>query len=250
VLAAIAVGLLVAIGYLTFLWFADPTRPTWKVIILPNRAATSLVICAVAIRWLSGFQMMLCTSILAWNVLKEGTWASKIPRLSSLRYNNAGPSDFTNSPHPWSKSSFHPHLFTTIILSVLTIILLQFSSTLLLSDLATGPVHSFATALLGLSFLIFGTRLRRGDYRLTLSRPQSRLIPSLRKAHNIIGLSRATPLTIQGLQFGLYPVLAHEGRSKLLSFDGNAALYNARCICTQPLLSLNKPESYKGNVCL
>jgi hypothetical protein len=234
ILVGCTLGLLLAMGYLIFLWFANPATTIWKVIILSDWTATSLAICGVAIRWLSSFQMMLCTSILAWNVLKEGTPASKIPRLSSLRYNTAGPLDFINLLPIWSKSSCHLHLFVIILLSALTTILLQLSSTLLLSDLATGPVRSFRNNTTRAVLHYKTASLFENDPWLTTVPTYPLFAESSQydqpKHSEIID---DTGPAIRAL----LPVPVDKGRSKLLSFDGNATLYDARCICTRPLLT-------------
>jgi hypothetical protein len=233
ILVGCTLGLLLATGYLIFLWFANPATTTWKVIILSDWTATSLAICGVAIRWLSSFQMMLCTSILAWNVLREGTPASKIPRLSSLRYNTAGPLDFMNLLPIWSKSSCHLHLFLLILLSALTTILLQLSSTLLLSDLAIGPVRSFrnttTTAVLHPGYSSFAN-----DPWLTTVP----IYPLFAESSQYDQREHGEAVDDTGPAIrALLPVPADKGRAKLLSFDGNATLYDARCICTRPLLT-------------
>jgi hypothetical protein len=234
ILVGCTLGLLLAMGYLIFLWFANPATTIWKVIILSDWTATSLAICGVAIRWLSSFQMMLCTSILAWNVLKEGTPASKIPRLSSLRYNNAGPLDLMNLLPIWSKSSCHLYLFVIILLSALTTILLQLSSTLLLSDLAILPVRSFRNNTNRAVLYSGGASIFENDPWLTTVPTYPLFAESLQydqREH-----SEAVDDTGPAIR-ALLPVPADKGRAKLLSFDGNATLYDARCICTRPLLT-------------
>jgi hypothetical protein len=136
----------------------------------------------------------------------------------------------------WTKSPCHPHLFAIIILSVLTSILLQLSSTLLLTDLATGTVRSFPNSTIR---AVYPHRPLSG-IREIYSDPWVATVPTY-------------PLFAESSQYdqpehpetvddtgpairALLPVPADEGRSKLLSFDGNATLYDSRCICTQPFL--------------
>ncbi len=228
-------GILIAMLYLTFLWFIGPTKSAWTVIILSNWTATSVAICGVAIRWMSSFQMILCTAILAWDMLKGGSRISKIPRLSTLRYNNAGPLDFLYLLPLPPKGIRHLHLFVVIVLSVMVTIMLQLSSTLLLSDLATGPIESFTNSTKSRVLTNENSSILSGHYytdTLMTTAPSYPLFaeqsPNSRPYHG--DTVDDTGPVIRAL----LPVSVDHGRSKLLAFEGNATLYDARILCTQP----------------
>ena len=247
ILAAIVFGctlvILLTVLYLTFLWTHGPSKTAWTVIILSNWTATSVAICGVTIRWMSSLQMALCTSVLAWNMLKEGTTLSKVSRLSTLRYNNAGPLDFVYLIRLHPNGAFHLHLFVVTLLSILTTIMLQFSSTLLLSDLTTGPVQTFrnmTTRPILSNESVHDTTwaLTQGHYytdAMVTTSPSYPLFAELSSDHPP-QQSKTVDDTGSVIR-ALLPVSAEDGRSTLLSFEGNATLYDARVICTPPALS-------------
>jgi hypothetical protein len=132
------ISILGAVAYLSFLWFSRGTG--WKLIIFSNWAATSVALSAVVIRWLSGLQIILATSILALAILRAGSPLDQIPKLSTLRYNNSGPLDLLWLAERWNRAAIHLHLFILCLLAILSTLLLQFTSALLLSDLDVATV--------------------------------------------------------------------------------------------------------------
>lgn len=227
-----------AVIYLTFMWFQGPTKRAWTSIVLSNWTATSIAICALAIRWATAFQMILCTSVLAWNMLQKGSSLPKIPRLSALRFSNAGPLDFIFLLSLRSKYTRHIHLLVVILLSILDTIMLQLSSTLLLSDLATSSVESFSNSTSSTILTTDSSDIIRNRYytdALTSTAPSYPLFAEYLDGNwsqKIENVDDTGPVVR-----ALLPVSVDMGRSKLLRFEGNATLYDARWICTAPIFT-------------
>ena len=243
-----------AIMYLTFLWFGGPARRSWKRIILSNWIATSVAICALAIRWMSGFQTTLCTSILALMLLRKGVPTSTIPRISTIRYTTSGPLDIVPLavPSVWKQGL---HLPLICLLTLVVSLVLQFSSTLLLSDLDTGLIETSANKTLGRGLTQFegGTTV---DYSIAASLYSDPFVsttpiypvfaeytyPDINKPYSDHELSSyLSPWSAfiddtEPVIRALFPVSTQENRSQLLSYDGNATLYDARWVCTPPHL--------------
>jgi len=248
-LIAVIIGctlvMLGTISYLTFLWFGGPMRRSWKSIVLSNWTATSVAICALAIRWMSGFQTILCTSILALMLLRKGVPISRIPRISTIRFSTSGPLDIMLAvPSLW-KQSFH--LSFVCLLTLIVSLGLQFSSTLLLSDLATAPVETFTdnAAGVGLGQFDGGSLPQYEVGRYFYSDPLLSTTPSYpvfaEYAYPDIYKPYVSPLDTliddtEPVIRALFPVATQENRSQLLSFDGNATLYDARWVCMPPHL--------------
>ncbi|GAP85616.1 hypothetical protein SAMD00023353_1301210 [Rosellinia necatrix] len=130
-------------GFLTFLWFghgsneaADATH-LWRFIALHGYFAQTITICSVALRIVVGIQATICTSMIAALILeKYGTEKRHVAWLSVMRSLNDGPLKLGGlllSQRP--RAVFlQAETWLTLIVIVVTIAL-QFSSTLLLSDI-------------------------------------------------------------------------------------------------------------------
>jgi hypothetical protein len=245
--------LLGAVSYLTFLWYGQ-SMTGWKSIILSNWTATSVAMCALAIRWMSGFQTILCTSILALVLLERGVPLPKIPRISTIRFSSGGPLDIMLCfPTLW-KQGFH--LSFVCLLTLVASLVLQFSSTLLLSDLATGPIEQFArnTYGVGLATLEHGygginVDSQDYDYNIADSFYSDPLLsttpaypvfaeytyPDINKPYD--GYPPANNIDdTEPVIRAILPISTQQNRSELLTFDGNATLYDARWVCMPPYL--------------
>lgn len=281
ILVAIIVGctliILVALAYLTFLWFGGPVRASWKKIVFSNWTTTSVVICALAIRWTSGFQTILSTSIVALMFLRKGVPASKIPRISTIRHSNGGPLDLMLlvSPALWKNNS---HLTIICLLTLIVSLALQFSSTLLVSDLAISPIAGPARKFRGKGIKQLEGQTDSFNGQLTTNEDGYITPVGLNGYVSLGSLMYTDPLLSTTPSYpvfaeytypdknkpysnypdpdtaaylspwsaliddteptirALLPLTTQENRSQVLSYDGNATLYDARWVCAPPNL--------------
>jgi hypothetical protein len=131
------------ITFLTFLWTARTSSITWRKLIIAGWATRSITISALALRWATATQAILCTSMLSAILLQIG--AVPLPSaaaISIMRVDNTGPwSLLTVIKSKWHRKSILPGV-GTVLLS-LTTLSLQFTSTALLSSvgLASFPMQ-------------------------------------------------------------------------------------------------------------
>lgn len=227
--------LLAVIAYLFFLWFGRNSGSFWSRIVLSNWATTSVVISALVIRVVVKTQMALITSVLALATMKTGVTLNKISRISSIRYSNAGPLELLHLLFGSAKYCLSPPIFLLALLSGFLTILLQFSSTLLVSDLATNPVETPAN--------ISGNAVMPPMEENTLlekfytdafvsSEPTYPIFAEFSnrgERSNDPRIDDTDPIIR-----ALLPVSAKAHRSRIHSFEGNASIYDARWICSQP----------------
>ncbi|KAI0864886.1 hypothetical protein F4860DRAFT_382635 [Xylaria cubensis] len=137
---------LLAVGFLLFLWAGggpvkggNEAQPAWRAIMLHGWATQSVTLTSLLIRFISGAQAGLCTSMVAALLLeKRGVPISKVVQLSVTRSVKAGPLEFLYAiiSRRTRKTILKPEVLLLIILA-LTALAIQFSSTILISDFGT-----------------------------------------------------------------------------------------------------------------
>ncbi|KAI1748689.1 hypothetical protein F4782DRAFT_515928 [Xylaria castorea] len=137
---------LLAIGFLLFLWGGGgpvkggtEAQPAWRAIMLHGWATQAVTLTSLLIRFISGAQAGLCTSMVAALLLeKRGVPISKVVQLSVTRSVKAGPMEFLYAitSRRTRKVALRPEVLLLIILA-LTALGTQFSSTILISDFGT-----------------------------------------------------------------------------------------------------------------
>lgn len=181
---------------------------------------------------------MLCTSVLAWMLLREGVPLPSIPHVSAIRLSDSGPLDLVQTFRARWPRSWHVRLHLVCILLTAVSLVLQFSSTLLLSDLATGPVQMFANTTRGIGLL-------GDDQNSVLNNYYTDPLLTTSPSYPVFagyGFDKPTSLPENVEDTGptiraLLPLSTQDRRSQVLSFQGNATLYDARWICMPPTLS-------------
>lgn len=232
-----------AVAYLTFLWFGRKTGYAWSRIVLHNWVTTSVVIISLVIRTVVTTQMTLVSSILALAVLKSGAPVAQIPRLSSLRYSNSGPSELLYLLFPSLRHTRIVGIFSLVAALAILTLLSQFTSTLLASDLAPDLIETLANQ--SHSPVFWNLTRGRLEYNTWTDPLESNPVTFPKFAE----FSNRSDVT-QGLHGDQYddtgpsirailPVSTEQGRSDLRSFKGNASIYDARWICTRPSFNLS-----------
>jgi hypothetical protein len=132
------------LAFLIFLWAADTKNTVWLRIVLGGWTTRSVTITSLVLRWATAAQATTCTSMLAAVLLKVG--AVHLPAaaaMSIMKYDNTG---------PWTLLglmgvNWHHGSISISILAMLslTTLLLQFSSTILLSQVGLEPLAVAST---------------------------------------------------------------------------------------------------------
>jgi hypothetical protein len=135
-----AVGILAFIGYISFLWLAADNNLIWKNIALAGWITRSIAIAAVVLRTAITVQSGIVCSMIAGIVLEgPGVAPPELATISMMRATTPAP--YTLFGHIYTGTKFISWLATSFaaVLTVTTLFL-QFTSTILLSDLGTGLV--------------------------------------------------------------------------------------------------------------
>ncbi|KAI8946964.1 hypothetical protein F4801DRAFT_562622 [Xylaria longipes] len=137
---------LVAVGFLIFLWAGGgpvkggtEAQPAWRAIMLHGWATQSVTLTSLLIRFISGAQAGLCTSMVAALLLeRRGVPISKVVQLSVTRSVKADPMEFLYAitSQITRKTALRLEILLLFTLA-LTALGIQFSSTILISDFGT-----------------------------------------------------------------------------------------------------------------
>ncbi len=135
-----------ALGFIFFLWFGEGSdsgknaASLWRWIVLQQRLAQAITVLTLVLRVVMVAQISICTSLVAALVLeRHGIPLFCAAELSMLRSTNDGPRQLawlllTSGP----RSAVLPKMVITVLF--LCFLALQFSSTILISDLGYGSI--------------------------------------------------------------------------------------------------------------
>lgn len=236
---------LAALSFLMFLWFgygpvpeAAKASQAWRHITLNNWMAQAITLASLALRIAVSVQTTTCTSMIAALFLeRHRTRRSQVPWLSVMRSINDGPLKLIQvilSPRSFAVFGYI-ELWSVILMAVVTL-LLQFSSTILLSDLRdfviVGDVNN--TQFPGLFSVTndnFSVTIASAGY---LNYPPVYAI--FGEAQSGFNASPDTHgLSHTGLlQRGLLPLPERDERTSVRKFDGNAMVMNSKVACVRP----------------
>ena len=229
--------LLLAIVYLSFLWNGTVKTHLWKRVILADWAATSVAITAVFVRAVVTIHTGVNVSVVSLAVLRRGALLPDVPRLSSMRHSPTSALWLSKTLISGVSQHIDPLLLGLSLLLTALTTLLQFSSTLLISDLSTWPLESDAVET---SFRILANdsydqnRLYENFYTDALA--------SYAPSYPVFAEARRDQAKLTDPSFddtgptlrALLPISTENNRSSLQYFEGNTSLYDARWICAQP----------------
>ncbi|TRX91119.1 hypothetical protein FHL15_007907 [Xylaria flabelliformis] len=262
-LAAGHMGIFVVFAFLAYLWFGFGSAPeaanatkVWRQIALSNRTTQAITLASLAIRVLVTLQATACTSIIAALILeKRGARKSYLPWFSAMRGINDGPWRLVQMLLT-SRSlaiTWYPEFWLALLMIVVTSAL-QFSSTILLSDL-----HEFAiignynqTKVPSLmsydskTFAIYLTALQY-QFRKPVFSTFGEVASTFNSSPNSHGLSD-TGL----LQRGFLPFSDSQTRTSTRQYNGNTMVMSSRVACMRPNISgsyqyYTDHGNYKGN---
>ena len=241
-----SVTILATLAFFVFLWFSSESNILWKRIVLADWAVRSVTITAVLTRWVIVAQAAFATAMLAGLILERPKVSlSDSAPLSLMRVNNGGPWDLTillsNNRHRSTRLSLY---ILALLLTLLTT-MLQFTSTILLTDFAIASIQSEPENL----SLNFGWKTSDIDAGVGMDTTWYESLWQDRPAFypTFAEYANATPVLKDGVHDSgvilraYFPIISASTRSNLQSFTGVASLLGLRVICA-------RPEYYELNI--
>ncbi|KAI1771924.1 hypothetical protein F4818DRAFT_454428 [Hypoxylon cercidicola] len=240
------VGILALLGFLSFLWYgygpsaeaADATY-VWRQIAIGDWMTQVITLCALALRITISLQSTVCTSMIAALVLeKRFVRRYNVAYLSVLRSINDGPRKLVEVMLHSGVAILKYLEFWLALFMVLTTLALQFTSTILLSDLNDFAIAGNVNRTQVPSLMVYGPE--DWDFRLSSGGFFSRM-PVYQMFAEAPSESNALPdpkgLSSTGLiQRGFLPLADSESRVSLRRFDGNIMTMNSKVACMRPIL--------------
>ncbi|KAF2821369.1 hypothetical protein CC86DRAFT_470601 [Ophiobolus disseminans] len=247
------VVILAGTGFLSFLWLGDYTNGNWIEVMISNWATRAVSISSLLLRTAVDFQAAIATAILVSLLLESraGVRLYSLADLSSMRSGAASPWSLGSImlQKTWTISEKHKLSLAWVVMAIsllVTTSTLQFTSTILLSDLKPGSLggHNFETQVRnGLSYRNITRRITR-DSAWTSNPP---LFPAFGEYHE--PTARASNVSDTGMllrAFLPYPTV--ESRQKLRSYAGKAMILDARVSCQAPQLTNIQSSGHYGEV--
>lgn len=242
------IALLGAITSISLLWFLDESNATWAYIVQENLLTRSVTLLAQTLRTAISIQAGIATSMLA-SLAIESSGVDVLPAIdiSSARASNSGPLSLltTYSKMRDIEATSLDLLLYTSILAVSTVAL-QFSSTLLLTDISLGTKTS-STSQFNTTFgfpwlkwmdsMIIAKALGEKHVDVLLDIHPS--FGELRISDRTRGVIDDTGSVIRSFM----PLNNQSDRESLRSYNGPALAIDSRVACTQPeFISLSPCE--------
>lgn len=247
ILCSTSVVILGVCGFLSFLWFSDQSNATWNSIMVHNWATRSVSISALLLRTAVDFQAALISAMLVALLLESasGVHPYHLAHFSPMRSNSSGPWSLAHQIwlEFWRSNSKYRRrgkwILITIVLLTTTIIL-QFSSTILLSDLKPGPLAGYNTPeeiRSGLSYEKISMRITR-DSAWTSNPP---FYPAFGEHTEPAPTNDRTSDTGPLLRAFL-PYATAESRQTVKNYVGKTMVLDARVSCQLPVF-----ENFNGS---
>ncbi|KAI1290583.1 hypothetical protein F5Y03DRAFT_378184 [Xylaria venustula] len=235
-------------GFLAFLWCGQGSKPDaadatrlWRFIALHNYFPQTITLCALALRVAVSLQAVICTSMIAAIVLeKRGARRTEVAWFSVMRSINNGPRKLGTLLMSDRRMTILKRAETWLTLVIIIVTsALQFSSTLLLSDMSDFIiVGDLNTTQLGDVIMYDKHDFRVEDLGLqfTTQPPVYAVLSEVQAGFN------ATPntygLSDTGLiQRSLLPIPGSDARSSVRKFEGTSLVMTSQSSCIRPQIS-------------
>lgn len=240
------IGIFAIGGLLAFLWFGYGSAPeaanatyAWRQIAIHDWMAQSITLCALSLRFIISLQSTICTSMIASLVLeKHFARRSQVAYFSVLRSVNDGPRKLLGLMISSRTRIVRRIEFWLALLLTAITLALQFTSTILLSDLNDFTIvgdtnRTQAPSLLTYHEDDFDFRLTNGGFvnRLPVYQMFAETLSERVTVPNSNGLSD-TGVIIRGF----LPLGDSNSRTALRSLDGNLMTMNSRVACMRPVI--------------
>ncbi|KAJ3567298.1 hypothetical protein NPX13_g6821 [Xylaria arbuscula] len=246
-------------GFLTFLWFGHGSSPEatdatslWRFLALHNYFPQAITICSVALRITVGIQATICTSMLAALILeKYGVRKTQGAWLSIMRSINDGPMKLGGLLVKGPRARFLlVETWLTFLIIIITLAL-QFSSTLLLSDIddfvILGNPH---TTEFGDLFALQSNTSLMLFYDLGISTrpPIYAAFGEVQEGFNTTPNEKGASDT-DFIQRSLIPMSDVNSRTSIKRIEGNTMVMGARASCIRPHINAKYSAlTWAGNV--
>jgi hypothetical protein len=239
------IGVLAVLGFLTFLWFGygsgiegrNATR-TWRLIVLNDWMTRTITLMALVLRVIISAQSTVCTSMVAALILeKRFARKSNVAHLSVIRGINGGPRQLIQLILSSKSSALVLYLeFWLIVLLYIMTLGLQFSSTILVSDLNDFVIAgNFNNTQVGniVSYQVGDDIYLDGSY---IERPPVfSIFGEVQSQANITPDSYGFSST--GLvQRGFVPLVGSDNRTSVRHYQGNAIVMYSKVACMRPVI--------------
>ncbi|KAI2628311.1 hypothetical protein GGS21DRAFT_527323 [Xylaria nigripes] len=241
------IGMLAVLLFLAFLWFGHGSTPEasnaiglWRQIVLSNWMTRSITLGSLVIRILATLQATVCTSMIAARILeRRSARKSFVPWFSVIRSINDGPLRLVQMLLT-SKSLAvvrYPEFWLAALMLLITFAL-QFSSTILLSDLQNFTIIGDHRQIQVPSLLYYNA----DDFIFQIRSPLYLLKrPTYSTFGEVQRKSNSTPnsygMSDTGLiQRGFLPFSNEQNRTSVRKYDGNAMVLNSRAACMRPVI--------------
>jgi hypothetical protein len=218
-------ALLGALGFLVFLWFAPRSNPTWRHIAVNNWMTRTVTLTALGIRTIVGFQVVVCSAMIAALYLQRGVPFRDAATVSLARQSGGALWKFIRTPR------LAPTRWWLPLLIGLTSIGSQFISTLLIGDLTPSSVLGFQHSMkLPINLTeIFESNIWNPDDPF-ITKPLS--YPTFAEYSDTLKPRDAADTG--PLLRAILPEPDPSSRASLQNYEGYATVFDGRVFCTAP----------------
>lgn len=237
--------LLGSVSVLSFLWFGNDSNSHWTTVMIDGWVGQAVTLSTLAVRLAVATQASTAVAMLATIQLEakqgRGVLLADAPAISVARHGNTGP--LTSILTFWNDASWTKCgiILPLMVILALCTLISQFTSTLLLWDVRSGVVHGFSHHTLGAVgmdikgyTLEYARTITPGDGYWTPS-PQS--FPTFGE-YNAKPRVQTTSIADTGPTIrALLPISSQFDRSMVSTFEGTAAVFDARVSCVRPILT-------------
>ncbi|OAL42888.1 hypothetical protein IQ07DRAFT_686115 [Pyrenochaeta sp. DS3sAY3a] len=223
------VGVLAFIGYISFLWFAADDNATWKNVALAGWTTRSIAVAAVVLRTAITVQTGIVCSMIA-GILLEGPGVAlpEVATISMMRA--AAPAPYILVRHIYTGNRLTSWLATSLAATLtVTTIFLQFTSTMLLSDVSTGLVTGH---LAPYPITIPETISPYGNFKWNVG---VRQYPTFAEYAEGMVANGSSGISDTGLTMRAFlPIDGQGNRSSIHAYNGPATVVDSRVVCVRP----------------
>ncbi|KAI8629880.1 hypothetical protein F5Y19DRAFT_464219 [Xylariaceae sp. FL1651] len=236
------------VAFLVFLWFGYGASPEaanatglWRFIAMHNYFPQTITLCSLALRIAVSFQAAVCTSMLAAIVLeKHGVKRRQVAWLSVMRSVNDGPRKLGELILTSKTLEVFYHFETWLTFFIIMVSLaLQFSSTLLLSDINDFVIIGDVNQTQFPDLVLY----KKDDFHIELTGLQFIAQPPV---YAVLGETQAgfnaTPdehgLSDTGvIQRALVPLPEADARTSVRKLEGTSIVMSSQSACIRPQIS-------------
>lgn len=236
--------LLGAISVLSFLWFGNDSDSHWTTVMIDGWVGQAVTLSTLAVRLAVATQASTAVSMLAAIQLEakqsRGVLLADAPAISVARHGNTGP--LTSILTFWNDTSRRKCGIILPLMAILAIctFISQFTSTLLLWDIRVGVVHGVSQTTRGAvgmgmkGYIGRSARTMTGGDDYWKSSPQS--FPTFAEYKAEPQVQTASIADTGPTIRAFLPISSQLDRSMVNTFEGIAAVFDARVSCARPVL--------------